>query len=144
MAVAQKKEVPKLVALVSGKTWTKTCGLLSDRLILSHAHLTTSIAFFRLLPKMVPKMAPTCRCRCQVALGRMSATYGLGFFGGTLATAWAAQRLTPRQIAWAAVALEARGDEVGSGEGGRRGSRGNQEEPRGTKKNQEEPRRTRE
>ncbi|CAJ1352538.1 unnamed protein product [Effrenium voratum] len=45
--------------------------------------------------------------RRPVALGRMSATYGLGFFGGTLATAWAAQRLTPRQIAWAAVALEA-------------------------------------
>ena len=32
--------------------------------------------------------------------------YGLGFFAGTLVTAYAAQLLTPRQIAWGAVALE--------------------------------------
>jgi len=43
----------------------------------------------------------------SVAMGRISASYGLGFFAGTLVTAYAAQHLTPRQIAWGAVALEA-------------------------------------
>ena len=33
--------------------------------------------------------------------------YGLGFFAGTLVTAYAAQIFSPRQIAWGAVALEA-------------------------------------
>lgn len=43
----------------------------------------------------------------SVAMGRISGSYGLGFFAGTLVTAYAAQLLTPRQIAWGAVALEA-------------------------------------
>ena len=40
--------------------------------------------------------------------------YGLGFFTGTLVTAYAARLLSPRQIAWGAVALAARG-RVGRG-----------------------------
>lgn len=43
----------------------------------------------------------------SVAMGRVSASYGLGFFAGTLVTAYAAQIFSPRQIAWGAVALEA-------------------------------------
>eukprot|EP00913_Durusdinium_trenchii_P007804 g7325.t1 len=43
----------------------------------------------------------------SVAMGRISGSYGLGFFTGTLVTAYAARLLSPRQIAWGAVALEA-------------------------------------
>ncbi|CAE7609939.1 SLC22A18 [Symbiodinium natans] len=42
-----------------------------------------------------------------VAMGRISMTYGAGFFAGTLVTSAAARRLSTRQIAWAAVFLEA-------------------------------------
>jgi len=42
-----------------------------------------------------------------IAMGRISMTYGAGFFAGTLVTSAAARRLSARQIAWAAVFLEA-------------------------------------
>ena len=40
MAVAQKTGIPEWVTLVNGNMGTKTCVLRSDRLILSHSHVS--------------------------------------------------------------------------------------------------------